>query len=832
MFRPSLFGFLALISVAAVPAALALRPQQGPDLAKLVREQSEKLPERAGEDLWRQVRALTDLSRKVDGQDLAAAVDPLLADTTLSPSARIFAVALRLQAADPDVAKMAGVLGPLFQDARPEITLAAAQLATDPQFKTLAEEERATLSGALSKLSEDGARTPELRLECAVALHSLGGVEERRSAWRLMNGFLGSQDPELRQQGALALARTHAEVTGALRDELRRMAAVPGERGRMADAFLRNALTEEYWNTKLRRQAELYEAKAPDEAKIDPNDPGAIFLRVLSVVSQAHLEGDKVKTQDLLDAALNGMLHSLDEHSSYMNPQAFGRFEQNLEGGYGGIGAYVQTDRTDNLFTITHPIYSGPAYKAGLMSEDKIVRVDDWPTIGESQEDVIKRLKGRPGTAVKLYIWRHGMDVGLIDRPSEEMAVTVQRAVIEIPQVQWQLLPGKVGLISLLEFSRVASQEVRAALVELEKQGMESLILDLRGNPGGLLDEAVAVASPFLPKGSVVVRTESRVEPSSTHKTKEPPLLPLDMPVAVLVNRFSASASEIVSGALQDSGRATIVGQRSFGKGSVQKLLAVPGMRDDQYKDENGNGRHDNWEPLTKDYNGNGEFDFAPHLKLTVSRYLLPSGRSIHRELDGEGNILSKGGVEPDLEVKAKNYESWRLEEMVRLQGSGKVRKYVDEQFPANKELFSQLAENDRKDSTRYPGFEEFFNGLGTPLGADEVRQLVRIEVRRRVQDLRGKEFPGGDFVEDLQLQEAIRVVLGKLGKTTADIEDYKAAIPPASRARSVATIERRSMQETIDQLAAAKRTDGKLSPELLDRLQEILQKSLEGTNQ
>ena len=120
-----------------------------------------------------------------------------------------------------------------------------------------------------------------------------------------MNGFLASQDPELRQQGALALARTHAEVTGALRDELRRMAAVPGERGRMADAFLQNALTEEYWNTKLRRQAELYEAKGPGEPKLDPNDPSAIFVRVLSVVSQAHLEGDKVKPQDLLDAALD-----------------------------------------------------------------------------------------------------------------------------------------------------------------------------------------------------------------------------------------------------------------------------------------------------------------------------------------------------------------------------------------------------------------------------------------------------------------------------------------------------------------------------------------------
>jgi hypothetical protein len=360
---------------------------------------------------------------------------------------------------------------------------------------------------------------------------------------------------------------------------------------------------------------------------------------------------------------------------------------------------------------------------------------------------------------------------------------------------------------------------------------MQSVILDLRNNPGGLLDEAVAVASPFLKKGTLVVSTQSRVEPSEHRLSTGDPLVPMDMPMAVLVNRFSASASEIVSGALQDQQRATIVGPRSFGKGSVQKLLTVPGMKDDQYKDENGNGRHDNWEPLTKDWNKNGEFDFAPHIKLTISRYLLPSGRSIHRELDKDGNILSKGGVDPDVKVDARNYEGWRIEEMRHLLDSKKVRDYVDQHLDANKELFGKLAENDQHDCKRYPDFDEFMAALGTPLASDDVRYLVRMEVRKRVQDLRGKEFPAGDFVEDVQLQEAIRVVLNKLGKSPTDIEDYKAAIPSSSVGRvAMAKVERQSLQDTIDKLTAAKKADGKLSPELLDRLQELLQKSLEGS--
>lgn len=829
MMRTSLLGLLAVLPLAALPHSTAARAVQAPDLAALVREEAGKLGEGAGEDLWRQVRAIADLSRKLEGQDLAAAADGLLADPTkLAGGAKLFAVALRLQAQDPDVDKLSALLVQSLGSSNAQISLGAAQLAADPYFKTLDVEPREQLTSMLSRLSEDGALAPEFRLECAASLHTLGGGEDKRNAWRLMNGFLASKDPELRQLGALTLARTRAEISGPLRDELRRLAALPGVRGRLADSYLEASRIEEYSNTKLRRQAELLEAQREQTAPKGEVTPAQVFTTVLNVVQRGHLEGDKVKEQELLEAALNGMLHSLDEHSAYMSPEVFTKFEQDLEAGYGGIGAYVQTDPDDELFTITHPIYSGPAYKAQLRSDDKIVRVDDWPTIGKSSEEVIKRLKGRPGTKVKLYIWRRGMETAKIDRPTEDMAVEIERAAIQIPAVQSQMLPGKVGLISMVEFSRVAADELREALAALQRDGMQSLILDLRSNPGGLLDEAVEVAAEFLPKGSLVVSTESRVERGEKHYTESSADLPADVPMAVLVNRFSASASEIVSGALQDHQRATVVGLRSFGKGSVQRLIPLPGMQNDQFADENGNGRHENWEPITRDWNGNGVFDFAPHLKLTVARYLLPSGRSIHRELDGDGNIISSGGVDPDLKVEARQFDAWRVAEMLRVQNTRKIRDYVDRELPKNEALFVELAENDRRDPARYPGFDDLMAGLGTPLSADEVRQLVRVEVRRRVQDLRGKEFPGGDFVEDTQLQAAIRVVLEKRGLSTADFEEYKAAIPPADHGPiQLAKVERRSVQETLEQVSAARKADGKLSPELLDRLEELLQASL-----
>jgi C-terminal peptidase prc len=428
------------------------------------------------------------------------------------------------------------------------------------------------------------------------------------------------------------------------------------------------------------------------------------------------------------------------------------------------------------------------------------------------------------------------MEASLIDRPSEDMAVDIVRESITIPSVQWQILPGEIAVVALNDFSQVAAQELRGPLRAMLQQGVKGIVLDLRNNSGGLLDQAGEVASLFLPKGSLVVRTVSRARPDEELYTELDPIIPAEVPMAVLQNRFTASAAEIVAGALQDYDRALLVGERSFGKGSVQNLIVVEGLADDEYDDENKNRRHDNWERITRDWNGNGEFDFAPRLKLTISRYLLPSGRSIHRELDDEGNLVQAGGIEPDLVVKSRNLQTWRLEEMVRLRATHAPRDYVDglvasmAERPAELEaLLARLADNDNRDPSQYPGFEEFYQSLGTPLPPGDVRYLVRMEIRRRVQDARSKEFPPGDFVEDAQLQEAIRALLAKLGKSPLDVPAYSAAIPQESSARApLAMAERDRLVEIRGAIERARATGAQLTSEQLRDLDDLLSRQLD----
>jgi len=390
--------------------------------------------------------------------------------------------------------------------------------------------------------------------------------------------------------------------------------------------------------------------------------------------------------------------------------------------------------------------------------------------------------------------------------------------------------------VQLDQFSSVASKEVGRALKELFEQGAESIVLDLRNNPGGLLSEARRVADLFLPKNLRVVTTQSRLEDPVHLDTRTRAKVPAEVPVTVLINRFSASASEIVAGALQDHGRATLVGDRSFGKGSVQNLIAVG--QDDDFRDENRNRVHDNWEELTRDLNENGEFDYAPRAKLTVAQYLLPSGRSIHRMLDDEGNIESLGGVNPEFRVAPKRWDAWRLEAFFELRDEGVVREWVLENWAEHQELFMQLAFSDDKETGRYPNFEEFYGELDTALPPEDVRFLVRSELRRKAQDVRGSEFPRGDFEEDLQLQKAIEIVMEESGKSYHDIPSYSATfeLEESLTSGAIASTDHQrrpnfdeDMVFALGLIDEATRDDGRLSEEGLERLKEILSRLNDG---
>lgn len=819
---------LSALLLLALP--LVARPQNpAGELERLLESRAAAAEALGVPELWIEAEAAADLAGEIDTADLDAALDRLLApQRELGPRATLLLIAMRLNGENPDPERIVPRLLSLVDHEDPQVAIGAAGLLAGGRLRGIDEEALEDARARLLALARDVDREPTLRIEMAVAAVRLGDGETRRAARAELRAFLASSDPALRARAALALARVGDLETA--RDELERIAELPGPEGELATAFLKAAAERDYRERELRNARRQY--KELLERSGPPDDLQRVD-RVIRMIQTQHIEGDQVTREELLDASLDGMLHSLDRHSAYMPPKVYERFDQDLQAEYGGIGAYVNTDPDDNLFTITQPIYDGPAYRAGLRTDDKIVRIDDWPTIGKDQEEIIRHLKGKPGTKVKLYIWQAGMDPALIERPTEDMAVVVERAYITIPPLKSDLLPGDIALIELSQFSRVASQELERTLRDVQSKHVRGVVLDLRNNPGGLLSEARDVADLFLPEGKLVVTTESRLEPDRKLYTRRPAVVPADLPVVVLVNRFTASAAEIVSGALQDHGRALLVGQRTFGKGSVQNIFPVAGERDDEFRDENGNHRHDPWEPLTKDWNGNGKFDLAPRVKITIARYLLPSGRSIHRAFDRDGNLISPGGVEPDRDVAQLRWDIWRIEEARRLQREHKVREYVDERWDEHHALFGELAVCDDDDTTRYPDFEEFYQSLDTPLPRQDVRFLLRAEIRRRVQDDRGAAFPAGDFQEDVQLQAAIEEVLKRRGQTIYDIPHYALTFDldqldsevhgGGPVAKGDAEDRRHTVKSALALLAQARREEGGLDKAQLEELARLL---------
>ena len=824
---PALLGPAPQPALAPVPVARPAAPQDEVDAILDDRLEAIRAMDAGG--IWREAARVGGLLDEELGAAMEATVDARLRAGEKEPRRLLFLVSLRLDGDDVDHGLVATAATGALDAEDPDLARAAADLlgAIAPEIS-----DRDAKGEAADKLLQraGGKGDIELRVACAIAATRLGRGSQIASARRVLASFLESSDPNLRAAGALGFAEIGAveEVDG-VEDELSRLSQLPGESGRLARAYLEQLRQDRFYESRLRRmRREEGNRRLGGEM---PNDLARIE-RLIALIQELHLEGDTVDREALLEAAMQGMLKRLDRHSSYFSSESYEKFEQDLEAEYGGIGAYVQNDPDDGLFTITRPIYSGPAYRAGLGTDDKIVRIGDWPTVGEPTDEVIKRLKGKPGTDVDLYIWRRGMDAGLIDRPTDLMKVSVERAQISIPSVHSQLLPGDIGLVELQTFSRNAAQDVYEAIrtltLESGKDELNGVILDLRNNTGGLLTQAREVADLFLPEKQTVVKTESRFRDAKVFKTRMPAIVSEDIPVAVLINRFSASASEIVSGALQDLGRATLVGQRSFGKGSVQSLIPLAPEQDDEYGDENRNGRRDNWEPITRDYDGDGEFDYAPRIKLTIERYLLPLGRSIHRELDEDGNILSAGGVSPDIEVEPLRRESWRLLEMRRIQDTRALREWVLERFDEDPETMGRLAYCDFDDPELYPGFDDLYASLDTSLSEEDIRFLLRIDVRRRFQDLRGSALPMGDFAEDLQLQAAIEEVLAKRDQSPDGIAEYKATFvdreAEGDRVASAPSRVRSPELARARELMAPTEGGGTLSPESMAELREILE--------
>jgi carboxyl-terminal processing protease len=320
------------------------------------------------------------------------------------------------------------------------------------------------------------------------------------------------------------------------------------------------------------------------------------FGDVLSQVQTSYVEEPNV--DNLINGAIKGMLQTLDPHSSYLTPDMMKQVEVETKGSFGGLG--IEIGVKDGVLTVIAPIEDTPAFRAGLQAGDKIVRIETESTRDMNVMDAVKRLRGEPGTKVTIWVVRDGL--------SEPKSYTITRDIIKIRSVKAKSLGEGIGYIKLNQFQQDTDSELEKALQAQikEKGGLKGLVLDLRNNPGGLLDQAVKVADRFIESG-LLVYTDGRIENQKFKYFAHKEGTYTGFPIVVLVNAGSASASEIVAGALQDHGRGILLGTQTFGKGSVQTIIPM----------EDGSA-----------------------IRLTTARYFTPNGRSIQAK-----------GIEPDIVV-------------------------------------------------------------------------------------------------------------------------------------------------------------------------------------
>ncbi len=354
-----------------------------------------------------------------------------------------------------------------------------------------------------------------------------------------------------------------------------------------------------------------YSASANKDAAAPlPIEELRTFAEVFNAIKQGYVE--PVDDKKLITSAISGMLSGLDPHSSYLDPEAFKELQVGTQGEFGGLG--IEVGMEDGFIKVISPIEDTPAFRAGVRPGDLIIKLDDTSIKGLSLNDAVKKMRGKPKTQVKLTIARKG--------ELKPIELTLMREVIQVQSVKARILEPGIGYLRVSQFQENTAPTLAKELGRLEKAGMKSIVLDLRNDPGGLLHAAVGVSGAFLPPKALVVSTDGRTD-DSRHKFFASPedylrssrddflkLVPDDvksMPMIVLVNGASASASEIVAGALQDHKRAVVVGTQTFGKGSVQSIL-----------------------PLAS----------STAIKLTTARYYTPSGRSIQAK-----------GIVPDIVV-------------------------------------------------------------------------------------------------------------------------------------------------------------------------------------
>lgn len=400
-----------------------------------------------------------------------------------------------------------------------------------------------------------------------------------------------------------------------------------------------------------------------------------ILSEVLYLIQTNYVE--EVDIQEVIYGGINGMLKTLDPHSSFMPPEMYQEMQVETRGNFGGLG--IQIAIKDDQLTVIAPIDDTPAFRAGVQAGDKIVKIEELPTKDMSLMEAVKLLRGPKGTQVTISIMRESFD-----KPKE---FTITRDIIELQSANHRMLNEQIGYIRLRQFQEDSADELEEALKGLEESGVEAIILDLRSNPGGLLNAAVEVSDKFLEKGKLIVYTEGRKKNQDMRFVAHQEFTHPNFPMVILVNHGSASASEIVAGALQAHSRAIIIGTQTYGKGSVQSVI-----------------------PLS-DNSG---------LRLTTAKYFTPDGRSIHEK-----------GIDPDIVIAFDPAEAAQLAEAEGEEG---------EEEEAEEDI-SESPETDQQAEEEFPeeteGEEEKDSET---LDEEEIERLLQEDpqLQRAVDVLRG----------------------------------------------------------------------------------------------
>lgn len=393
--------------------------------------------------------------------------------------------------------------------------------------------------------------------------------------------------------------------------------------------------------------------EAPERAsEALPLDELRTFADILERIKTDYVE--PVDDAELIRNAIRGMLAGLDPHSAYLDPEDYRELRVGTSGEFGGLG--IEVGMEDGFVKVIAPIDDTPAQRAGLQAGDLIVRIDDQPVKGLTLNEAVQRMRGEPGTRIQLTLMRKGED-GPIE-------LTLERAIIQVASVKRRLLEPGFGYVRIAHFQARTPEDMRTAIEALKARSggaLKGLVLDLRNNPGGVLNSAVSVSDAFLTQG-LIVYTQGRDPASRLDFSAGPDDVLAGAPLVVLVNAGSASASEIVAGALQDQRRAVVLGQPTFGKGSVQTIVSL---------------------------------DDATALKLTTARYYTPSGRSIQAQ-----------GIVPDILLESGTFTPSETPPVETIKEANLAR-HLQQETKATEEVASEGAQTDVSDDIERPSAAE-----------------------------------------------------------------------------------------------------------------------------